>query len=338
MFVSRRLNPRSFLGAVFVMTAAVIVGVCLLPHSRYVRFSDLHESAVAKAVWIYERTHFDPAPLDVVFVGSSHTVFGIDSAAIEQSIRATNGREVHVANFAMQHLGRDLQYALAKAAIAARPVKLLVIEVQEAESRAQHPAFASLADAPDIVTAPMLINTNYLDNLVHLPPRQIRLFLHGLTPGAFGDRDAFDPSRYAGTHWNDTIKEQALTAAPPRTGAPSAVELDVERQHLDRMEAGKMSLPGPLKPLETRTSLIYLREMVDIARHAGTTVRFLYLPTFAAPPTPPAADFYRTLAPIWCPSDIYAHQGWWYDVAHLNTQGAAALSAWIGRAIAKEGL
>ncbi len=336
----RRLHPRQFIIAVIALTVFVIAGICALPHDRYVRFKSLRDGAVVRAGWIYERIHFDPTPIDVVFVGSSHTVFGVDSARVESEYLATTGRDLHIVNLAMPHFGRDLQYVLAREVLQTRPVKLLVIEVQEDESRSLHPAFASLAESADIITAPLLINTNFFDNLAHLPMRQLRLFLHSMAPGLFGESIEFDSTTYAGAHWDDTYQEHpgadATFAAPPRLESHSADELAQERQHLDRMVASKLILPDALKWLETRANLIYLHRMLDMAAQAGVPVRFLYMPDYAAHELPRFQSLYQANGPLWYPQDVYRHLDWWLDVGHLNNYGAEALSDWLAKALSDE--
>src|SRR5262249_23570762 len=163
------MSPYRFLAMTATLTAALVVAACFLPHPRYLRFAILQDSAVLKAGWIYERIHFDPTPTEIVFLGTSHTVFGIDSATVERQFHAITGRDMHVVNFALQHLGRDTHFLIAQEILRTRPVKLLVIEVQEDEPRDLHPAFGALADPSDLLSAPVLVNVRYFDNVAHLP-------------------------------------------------------------------------------------------------------------------------------------------------------------------------
>lgn len=186
--------PLRFLGLMTALVLLIVAGICLLPHSRLVRFSSLPEPAVTKAGWIYERIHDDQTPLDVVFIGTSRTVFGVDSARVETDYRQNTGHDLHVVNFALQHLGRDLHYLLAREALLNRAVKLLVVEVTEDEPRDLHPAFAPLADAEDIIFAPIFINVSYFSNLGQLPLRQAQLFLRSAMPALFGATATFAPA------------------------------------------------------------------------------------------------------------------------------------------------
>lgn len=330
----------------FVMAAtalALIMGLCVLPHDRYLRFQSLTESAVVKAGWIFERIHFDPAPIDVVFVGTSHTVFGIDSAEVERDCRLAGGRYCASVNFGMQHLGRDLHLLVGRETLETRKPHLLVIEVQENEPRAMHPAFPYLADARDVATAPLVINTAYFPNLVRLPLRQAGLWARTTMPILFGSRTAFDPALYRGSHWDDTYVENGSREHPisdprPRTATHSAQELEFERAHPQSGGGVASHLPGPLHALEYRATLIYLDKLIALARLKGVPVRFLYMPSYGNSQPPEFLEHYRRFAPIWqMPPEVTSGQELWLDVGHLNHTGAIKFSRWLGEKIAKDG-
>jgi hypothetical protein len=304
-----------------------------------VQFAALHDSSVVKAGWIYERIHFDRTPIDVMFVGTSHTVFGVNSTQVEQAYTAVTGRSLHVVNFAMQHLGRDIDYLFAREAIESRSVKLLIIEVPDDEPRSLHPAFFELATLRELVDAPILINTSYLPNLARLPLRQVTLFARSIAPGWFGTRLNFDPAGYRGPNWDDTYEERGSVDYPvlhpvPRLQTPTAAELELERAHYERMVDDKLSLPGFLQPLEHRANLVYLQRTIDLARRHGVAIQLLYLPSYRAPASPRFAAFYAQFGPLWYPEAIYADASNWSDVNHLNYRGASALSLWLGNRIA----
>ena len=333
------LSPRAFMVLVTLLVVVCVLGICLLPHSRYVQFTSLHDSSVVKTGWIYERIHFDSTPIDVVFIGTSHTVFGVNSIQMEQAYTAATGQSLHVVNFGMQHLGRDLAYLLAREVIETRSPRLLVIEVPDDEPRSLHPAFYELATSRELLSAPIVINTSYLPDLARLPFRQVSLFARSIEPAWFGVRLAFDPARYRGPNWDDTYEERGSADYPvlhpvPRLQTRTPAELEQERAHYERMVDGKLSLPGFLRPLEHRANLVYLQRIVDLAQRLGVEVHLLYLPSYQAPASPRFASFYSRFGPLWYPEAIYGDASNWLDVNHLNYNGASALSHWLGNSIA----
>ena len=75
---------RSFLKLVALglfATVVTLVGMVLLPHAPYIRWQAVKTEAFARLGWMYERVHYDATPLDVAFLGTSHTLNGVDAAA-----------------------------------------------------------------------------------------------------------------------------------------------------------------------------------------------------------------------------------------------------------------
>lgn len=322
------LRPARFLWIVLATTFAVLITVSALPDNRYVRFKNLTEPEVVKAGWIYERIHFDPTPIDVVFVGTSRAVAGIDSRIVEQSCHDEGGRYCSSVNFAMLHLGRNLHWLLAREVIESRKPRLLVVEVQETEYRALHPAFSYLADESDLVAAPVVINTSYFTDLGRLPARQISLFAESAAPGLFDIHTEFDPGHYQGAHWDDTDKDPSRVV--------SDEQLESERAHMASIEGAKVRLPGRLQQLEYRANVIYLERFLDLARRNNIEIIFMYLPMYHDTKPPLFANVYDKYgATWWVPREIRDHHELWRDVNHLNFAGASALSTFIGTKIAR---
>ena len=166
-----------FWGRVFVITLIIIVGVCFLPHDDYFRYKALDIGAYGKAKWIYERIIFDDTPIDIVFIGTSHTLNAIDSEIIEEELSRQFQEKLHVVNLALPHFGRDMHLLLTRFLLKYRTPKLIVLEVRESEARDMHPATHYLANSEDLLKAPIFVNIRYLSNLSQLPLRQINLFL-----------------------------------------------------------------------------------------------------------------------------------------------------------------
>jgi hypothetical protein len=337
----KRLSPGRFLSLSVALALALISGVCLLPHDRHLRYVSLHDSAVVKAGWIYERIHDDQTPIDVMFIGTSHTVFGVDSAEVERTTRQLTGRDVHVVNFGLQHLGRNIHWLLAREALETRKVQLLVLEVDEDEPRDLHPAFSALADPMDIIAAPLLVNVSYLSDVSRLPVRQLSLFLRTILPGLFGTEPEFDPAWYRGAHWDDTWAEEGSSRAPlhtpPRDTFPSEAEMTRERAHATQLSSGNLRLPARFAWLERRANLHYVQQIAALAARHQVALRFLYLPTFHGAARPSEIDVYKKFAEVWYPPlELLSNRELWLDVNHLNHHGALALAAWLATRLRDE--
>ena len=280
--------------------------------------------------------------MDIVFIGTSHTVFGVDSTVVEQSCRAAGGERCRTVNFAMPHLGRDLHWLIGREVLESRKPRLLVIEVQEKEPRAMHPAFPYLANADDLIAAPMIVNTAYFPNLTRLPLRQASLWARTIMPTLFGSRTKFDPGLYRGPHWDDTYAEAGSLEHPvadpsPRIAVHSAAELEFERAHPQSTEGAGFQLPSPLHALEYRATITYLGKLTSLAQLKGIPVRFLYMPSYGETKPPEFSRYYQLAAPVWqMPKDVRLRPELWLDVGHLNYAGATRFSRWLGGMVAND--
>lgn len=323
-----------FLVAIAVTAVLVLGALALLPDDRYARFA--HASTESphylRIRWIYERIHFDRTPIDVAFIGTSHSQSAIDSRIVEEAMRA-RGQDVHVVNFAVPHLGRDLHWLLGRELLENRTVRELVVEVQDYEPRAPHPAFQRLGSVRDLVTSPVVINTGYLDNLVRLPRREVDLALPGINGT---DAPRFVPERYDGAHWDDTAVLHGFTA--PRTAAYPEAKLVADAAMLRTQLANndalarRFAMPDGCSLL-LRYNRHYLDALLRLAREKGVHVTFLYLPFFAGPATPPKAAYYDVFGETLTPGAILADPAIWLNVDHLNVHGARRVSRWIGETL-----
>jgi hypothetical protein len=328
---ARTVLPGRFLLMLGGLTLVLLAGVCVLPHDRYIRFQAAREPEIHKIGWVYERIHFDPTPLDVALVGSSHTEYDLDGATIEKNLVDSPAAGWHVANLGIIHPGRDLDYLMASEAINFAHPRLLLIEVQYEEPRATHPAFALFADAGDIVAAPLVINTNYPSNVAHLPARQVSLAVQSLLPGLFDAHRQFQPALYRGTQFHDSLGELGTTI--PRDTVLSTAQLCAQEADFLKLTGGKTRLPASLRGLEFRVSLLYLAKIVNLAQSHHVPFAFLYLPGWHQAAQPTQVGVYRGYGAVWSAPEVFAQENIWQEVNHMNLAGEAALSQWLGRRI-----
>ncbi|MBV9812812.1 MAG: hypothetical protein JO326_08670, partial [Acetobacteraceae bacterium] len=300
-----------------------------LPGNPYLRYVWLEDTDYVKGRWIYERLHFDPTPVDVAFVGSSHTLIGVDSATVERVAAGDGPPTLHVANLALPHYGRDVDDLLTDMLLATKHPRLLVVEADYIEYRAPHPAFPLIADARDLWDAPVLVNWGLLDDIVFMGRRRFGETLASL----LGEQPRFDPGQYRGTHWSDSYRPNGRNygQGPVRTTHEDATLLARESVADIRDQQQKQASDARHFGLETRYHEIYLRRLIAAAHAAGTRVVFLYLPIFGAPPRPIEADALERMAEIWTPPAAITHDPTlWGDIGHLNYAGAEQLSTWLG--------
>ncbi len=340
--MSRFARPLPFLALTLAVTLAGSIGVCLLPHDRYIQFQTvaLESDYTLPLKWMYERIHDDPTAIDIAFIGTSHTQSGVNSALVESSLREA-GDGAHVVNFALPFLGRDLEYLIARELIGTRNLRELVIELQESEPKDPHPSFQRLADLGDIVAAPMLLNTRLFETLINLPQRQMSLFLRSLFPQLFGLAARFDPSRYAGPHWDDSYAMHTRQGFDnPRTAVHPAAFFDPYVLNLQRAAAEDQALARRLAVLPFRHNLLYrynwryLDAIIALARDHRVKLVFLYLPSFRGPDAPAELADLVPSGPVLAPRQALEDVSLWQNVGHFNAAGAEQVSRWLGRRLA----
>jgi len=318
------------------VTVVALAGSLAIPHDRYIRWQDMHAEAWARLGWMYERIHFDPTPIDIAFIGTSHSMNGIDGGAVRAALAEAGGGCRDVVNFGFPSYGRNLHWLIARELLENRKVGTLVLEVFENESRKAHPFFGNIADVPDILQAPALINLNYLSDIAKLPARQFMLGLKTLMPERFGLRRAFDPAHYDGADVDNTRQVQVggVVLTPLRDRILPRAQLERAAARL-RAEKNANMLGERFEALEYRFPRHYLDAILALARQRGVTVKFLYLPTYAyirgAPRDP---SLYAGQGEMLNAGEALADPDYWYDPDHLNLQGAAVLSARLGALLA----
>jgi hypothetical protein len=265
---------------------------------------------------LYDRIAVDRTTVDIAFIGSSHTVNGVDAQGEEAALAAL-GVRAKVANLGMFVMGRDLQLFLVRQLVAHKRPKILVIEINEHVAPLGHPYLPYVADASDMVAAGAPLNL----------PKTFLLFLKEQMRGV---SDAVLPGRPPPTSPAGQGGWQPLTGVwPGDRGAPSLG---------DRLETRF----GPRLRLGLYAATRYYEDgavgrIVRLAAAHGVQVVFLYLPEYryAADPDPALVRRYGALAPvILIPRALALDRANWFDHAHLNRDGARRLTPVLARALA----
>lgn len=324
-------------------TIVTLVGMTLLPNEPYVRWQSVRTEAFARLGWMYERVHYDKTPLDVAFLGTSHTLNGIDAAAVAQGLAASGlrdaaGRCPTATNLAIPAYGRNLHWVIAREALENRKIDLLVVEVFENETRKAHPIFAQVAPAKDVIGAPILVNVGYPMDVARLPFRQLMLSLKSAMPQAYGLKARFDPADYDGSTVDNTrvINVDGVELTGHRDITMPPADLDAAAAGANAAKNLNM-LPKQFERFEYAVPNRYVGEILDLAQAKGVRVVFLYLPGYGKPEQPYDSGLYDGRGEMIFPaSDLIRDRDLWLDADHLNIAGAEKLSARLPAMLAGE--
>jgi hypothetical protein len=319
-----------------IICLGVLSIASVLPHATYLRYQALTVGSYSKATWIYERATYDKTPIDIAFIGTSHTLNAVDSVTVENSINNKNNSFKHVVNFAIPHFGRDMHKLIIKLLIEKKAPEVILIEIRESEERDQHPATHYLADASELLNAPLLVNLRYFGNLMRLPLRQSSLFLKTSFPEFFGANANFKADNYAGTHLNFTTE---FTNGKIRDNVHNKSDLEKYSEQWNQENAFKLNRDNEFKNfIYFNANWLNLKSAIELAKSNGIKVYFTYLPNYGASPKPIDALVYENIAPIlYVKDDSVLHDPkHWYDLGHLNGTGAIAYSNEISKILTEE--
>jgi hypothetical protein len=330
---ARRLRLSRFL-TVFVLCALVtLIGMVLLPQDKYLRYQALNDGSVANAYWIYERIHFDPTPIDIAFIGTSRTGRSMHTKRLEEDL-SRQGVTAKAVNFFIFKNGRNMHYAIAKELLEHRKVKLLVLEMTEAEDRTPHPDFVFLADPIDIIDAPMFINLRYLSDLARLPGRQFDLFSQTIMGNLHLGTPDFVPPPYEGPNLDEA---QVMVDISGRSHyflqEHSFAQMETLRHQQDAILTPEV-LPPRFKWLEYRFPRLYIARILDLAARHGTKVVFLYIPRYGGPLSPQPYQQYAQRVGLINPAAQMQDFRLYDDAVHANWHGAMVLTDYVANALA----
>ena len=335
--MTQALTPRRYIVVVALAIAFEAIFCAVLPYDDYIHYQVVSYDSdyTVPLRWIYERIHFDPAPIDNVFIGTSHTQSGINSDVVDNQARI-HGRTMHTVNFAIPFLGRDIEYLIVKELFSVRKIKNLVIELQEDEPIYGHPTFNRLASFADLVEAPLSVDLGLFKNFLSFPARNLELFIKSADPRLFSLQDRFRPEQYAGPYWDDTYRMHTLNGfQAPRTGThddkfftPYVSALSKDEIYWHRLAKWLAIFPTKYNLLY-RYNLVFLDRIVAEAQMHGAEVTFLYLPSYKGASIPYNEPYIKQFGKILVPGEILSDVSLWQNVGHFNAQGAAELSRWV---------
>jgi hypothetical protein len=312
----------------FALTCAAVM---LLPSARYVRYQQEAGTIQFHARWVYERIHFDPTPIDVAIIGTSRLEAGVSPVELQRRLSAKLGRPVHVADFALVQMGRNLHYAIAKDLLNTRPeVKLIVLSAEEGAAAA-HPLFRYVGDDIDIARSPIFFNFNYFNDLFYLPIRHLTNFAETIAPSAFGIDAHFQPSQYLGTDLDRTAGYRTPEGAMvngARTEPPEKLAQQAQFFHetyTSTLRYGRFFAPK----YEYAVDYKFTKDIARLAAQHNVKLVFLHLPMYTGLYPVNEQKFYQSLAPFLDEQSISRDPQMYFDGAHLNRSGALVTSRWL---------
>ena len=302
----------------FILGLLIIAIVILLvPIDKKYQYAFVKNVCSLKSNYIYHRIYEDTLPVDVVFLGSSHTMCGINDSIV-QSVLEAQGRHLQVSNLGFCRLGRDLEYAIFKDLLRRKKPKLLVLEVRQEEPELSHPDFGSIADIGDVLNPPLIINQSYFGDLT----------------GAFTVRLNYIRDVLFQNDINAPYEAPHLAFLQKNIVADTSVLYTGVRHRWERYYSHTRPAWGDR--IMTSYPKSYVKMMMDMAKANNIKVVMLYIPNFGYPyHKPKELNYYRQITDvILMPDSFLDNEKNWMEDEHLNRSAADILSDSVGHYIA----
>ncbi len=294
----------------------VLLLVYLFPIEQERKYASLELDCSNRGVWIYDRLYQNKRPIDLAFLGSSHTINSISENSIQQS---ANCDQLSIVNLGYCRMGRNMSYVLLKELLANKTVKSIVVEVREDEDRYSHPVFPFLANSADVLGASLLYNRNYfVDNWQHIAYR-CELIQESLFEDAIPKVKKH--SDYGFMANADTLSIEQVAKI-------------TTNQNIKTPKQGKL-----VTDFYARYPKSYLAKIAKLCKDDQVALHFLYLPRYGSKhPRPREAVEYASYGTLILPPDtLLRDKNNWHDKDHFNRSGAHRLSNWLGTQLKCDG-
>lgn len=121
-----------------IPVAGVAIVLLFSPTDKKRAYHYLTNDCEGRGAWLYRRIFESKQPIDLAFLGSSHTINGINDTLINQEL-AKDQRAMQTVNLGYCRLGRDLTYVLMQHVLAQKNTRNFIIEVLPDENPYSHP-------------------------------------------------------------------------------------------------------------------------------------------------------------------------------------------------------
>lgn len=315
----------------FLLFVLPIIGLGLalfiLPNNR--KHAYLSKSNVdCNTSWIYFRLFENRAPIDLAFIGTSHTGCGINDGLIQSNIHQ------NTANLAYCGGGRNIDYLLIQDLIQTKKPKTVVIEVKN-QNDYTHRDYAILASTLDLLIPPQM-SENYVTNVYTGFKSRLNLFRNNLIFGF--------PLEKKLTH--DSLgmpimtKEHVYLTPYKKYRKVLFIENETNDNSFSGIFNDSISEEKLKEHLKNKQEIRFndiacIQKMINLLREENVHVVFLYIPSYGNYFKQELLhSAYAQLAPIvFPPEELFNNKGFWIDQEHFNNRGAKELSSWVSNNI-----
>lgn len=287
----------------------ILAAILLLPIDRRYQYAFVQNDCTAKSNYIYHRLYEDSAGIDIGFIGSSHTMCGVNDSIVDFHLKQS-GIDINIANLAICRIGRNMDYAIIKDLLKTKHPRVIVLEVKQEEPDLSHPEFGYRADISDVLIPSSIVDAHYFTDIANAFTVRLNFL-----------RDKLTMKKY------DVTYEEPSKAIYRQHGLADAAVLS---QGAQRRWEHYYSQPRAAwaDSLMLCYPLAYISEIMAMAKQSHTKVVMLYIPNYGYPWHKPRYQrYYQQFTDVYLmPDSFYDNKRYWIEDEHLNAEGATILS------------
>jgi hypothetical protein len=297
--------------AVLLGFVPILIGIWFFPVSPKLKYEFTKGECNQRSLHFYERVYAISSPIDIAFIGSSHTTNGINDTLIKQQL---NQNDVHlnIENLGFCRFGRNLDFVFIKELLTQKKPKSIILEVREDEDRYSHPVFPYLASPSDVANTSVLFNRDIAKDMYRSWIAKLEIEKEWLFKG---EPKSNNPDLFGFSTSKDTAE-------------PTFLKEIAQKRSLKTIPS-----KGIPHYFYSKYPISYLYKIAEICKKHKVELTLLYLPSFGGQKRPADEVTYSKLGNLLIPpSEILNNPNNWYDENHLNFAGSKKISTWLAKA------
>lgn len=297
---------------IVLLILPLILLIVVVPVNKRLKYLGLKDDCFNHGIWIYDRLYNNKKAVDIAFIGSSHTINGINDKIISQQLEKY---QTQVANFGYCRLGRNLHYTLIKEIINNKKPGSIFIEVREDENRYSHPIAPYIAETKDVIFARPFFNRDLLNDIYDHLSYKVELMQDIL---------------FNNTNEYPIQNQDYGFASSPDTASGLIFREEILKEFVPKSKRDNLE-----RDFYMKYPRAYLNSIHRLCRDQNIKLVFIYLRTYGSEMDKPREyQFYSNLGEILIPPlEIFQDPSNWHDQEHLNQAGAKKLSLWLANKI-----
>lgn len=291
------------------------VALFVTPYSEEFAYHYIENDCYNHGAWIYDRINHNPTPIDIAFIGSSHTIHAFQDKKIEEMLSSN----FQVTSLGYCRYGRNLEYAVLRMLLEHKTPKFIVLEVHEDEEKNSHDIFPYLAKTNDLLLTPTPFDRDYFSDLFYGASVRLEYF----------------KARY--------IFRKKYPQPTTELYGYAASDRNVTNEELKENQNAWLKRPGrtqfqAIEEIQMKYPLAYLDKMVNLIKEKNIPFIFIYLPEYGSKlKSPKYASYYQHIAPLLIPpQSIFDDASNWMDAGHFNDKGSELISEWMAEQLKSE--